>query len=407
MAKASLYLDTRRELSTGKYPLKLRVTHDRKTKLYPTKFSYTKEAFARLMENKRLNEAQSKERAILMAIETKANRTIESLEFFTFDTFDVRWSGKGDRNNLLSRLKSENESLEKQGKVSTASICQQTYNAVRSFAGTDTVPMLSVTPDFLKKYEQWEYSENGNSPTTVRMRMGVIKKMFNQAITAGELDPARYPFARGKYTPPQPNKSRRALDIDQITQLTEYQPKGIRERFAKDMFMFSYLSSGMNMADIFALKWSDFDKLNSFTFVRKKTKGRSDHQKPITIYLKSMHIEIIERHGGRKLNSPYVFHILNPKMTPKQVYFEVQKAVAKINIGLKSIATALEWDFNPTTYWARHSYATILMKTAPLAYISHQLGHANIATTEAYLGQFPSEDAKKYEEALLPKKTGA
>lgn len=407
MAKASLYLDTRRELSSGKYPLKVRVTHERKTKYYPTKYSYSEQDFARVLEGKRLNDQLSKERTLLLAIESKANATIDSLEFFTFDTFDVRWSGKGDRNNLLSRMYVEFETLEKAGKISTASICKQAHDSIKEFAGTDTIPMISVTPTFLKNYEEWQKTTKGNATTTIRMRMGVVKKMFNAAIAAGELDPSKYPFARGKYTPPPANKSKRALDIDQIAQLTDYEPRGIRERFAKDMFLFSYLSSGMNMADIFALKWDDFDGMKSFSFVRKKTKGRSDSQRPVTVYIKPLHIEVLQTHGSRKINSPYVFGIINPRMTPKEVYFEVQKAVNKVNIGLKSIAKALGWDFTPTTYWARHSYATILMKTAPLAYISQQLGHSNIATTEAYLGQFPSEDAKKYEEALLPKKAGA
>ena len=60
-----------------------------------------------------------------------------------------------------------------------------------------------------------------------------------------------------------------------------------------------------------------------------------------------------------------------------------------------------------STYYARHSYANNLMNdSAPLAFISKQLGHTDLKTTQAYLDTFTTTKAAEYEQNLLDKKIG-
>jgi site-specific recombinase XerD len=58
--------------------------------------------------------------------------------------------------------------------------------------------------------------------------------------------------------------------------------------------------------------------------------------------------------------------------------------------------------FNTTTYVARHSFATILLRGgAPLALASQTPGHTNIATTQKYFAGFELKVQAEYTKALM------
>lgn len=68
------------------------------------------------------------------------------------------------------------------------------------------------------------------------------------------------------------------------------------------------------------------------------------------------------------------------------------------NNAIKNIATSLEINKNLTTYSARHSWATELMRNgAPVSLIQKQLGHKNSATTDGYLENFDDEIKKEFQ----------
>ncbi|MBK6373791.1 MAG: tyrosine-type recombinase/integrase [Saprospiraceae bacterium] len=61
---------------------------------------------------------------------------------------------------------------------------------------------------------------------------------------------------------------------------------------------------------------------------------------------------------------------------------------------MKRISKALDIKENITTYTARHSFATVLMKSgASTEMIGEALGHSDVKTTKRYLGSF--EDSTK------------
>ena len=69
----------------------------------------------------------------------------------------------------------------------------------------------------------------------------------------------------------------------------------------------------------------------------------------------------------------------------------------------KNQDTGLWYDKPLTTYYARHSYATILKRSgAPLSFISEALGHKSLLTTESYLDSFEDKTRRKYAEMLVP-----
>jgi site-specific recombinase XerD len=97
----------------------------------------------------------------------------------------------------------------------------------------------------------------------------------------------------------------------------------------------------------------------------------------------------------------YIFPIINENMNIREQYDAIAQFIKTTNKYLKRVTEALEWKFVVTTYYARHSFATHLMRAgSSVPFISGALGHSTIPTTEIYLSGF-SDDAVKQNAELL------
>lgn len=412
MATTTLYLDTRRATKDGLYPVKLRVTHNRKSKYFKTTVYLDQESFDRILAGKYLSEDQKEIRKRLVALNEKASDIIDGLDIFSFSVLEERLEGKGSSSDLLVRFQERIAENKLKGKVGTAQIDGDTLASIKLFIKETQskidgfkLPLAQVTIEWLEQYEAWNI-KRGISTTTIHIHNVRIRAIINQAIQKQIFDPKMYPYGKHKYKIPKPANNKRALTEDQLISFISYSPQNESERFAKDFFLFSLLSSGMNLGDVFSLKWSNFEGKESFTFKRRKTDraGMSNEPKIITVFCRPEHWEIIERYGALRVGqNQYVFDVLKPGVSKEREHQLIKVAINKVNLNLKKISEALKLGFNITSYHARHTYATRLMGTAPLAYISQQLGHANLSTTQLYLSQFPAKESQKYEENLIPK----
>jgi integrase len=157
----------------------------------------------------------------------------------------------------------------------------------------------------------------------------------------------------------------------------------------------------MNLTDICLLKKDDFDERNkTITFIRSKTKRTSKKkQKSIIIYLEEQQLEILTRWKAK--SGPFLFEFLKADMDATRIKSIVSQIIQVTNKHIREIGKKLGINDDITTYTARHSFATILLRSeAPIAFISKSLGHSNIQTTEAYLGSFEEEKVKEYLKAL-------
>ena len=219
-----------------------------------------------------------------------------------------------------------------------------------------------------------------------------------------------YPFGPGKYVIPAGENVKKALSRNDIEKLKAYQPlPGTMEQRGLDLWLFSYYCNGMNITDICGLTWGQVNlKESKLCFVRQKT-ARSNKQNSITItaYLNPQTLATIERWGTKdRQPNKYVFPFLSTELegeilTPQRKKFIVQQVIKLTNKWVNRIAESLGIDVDVTSYTARHTYATILLKSnAPLSMISKSLGHTNLKTTESYLGSFDDEEAKAFLSAL-------
>jgi len=416
MANVAKFLDKRFELADGTYRVRIRVSHQRKSIFLSTPFSFSEKDYSKLLTGRNMNNDADMQRAKkkLAELEDKANAIVKDLDVFSFEAFKDRYEQKGDRLDLVSLLFEESTKLRVSGKFSNANIYLSASRILKRFAevkyNKQTFPVANITPSELELFQKWAESEKPEgdkkySTTTVSICMVRIQKIFNSLIAAGLIERSSYPFGEGKYIIPQPVNAKRPLDLEEIMALYQYEPKTTVEAFAKDMFMFSYLASGMNMADIFRLRNSDIRK-DYFSFEREKTKSKKTRNKTVNVIVELTPElqDIIDRNKVYVIGSEYVFKVLNSKMSAEKKHGATSVAIAAINRSLKSIAKKIGINEDISTYYARHSFATILMgNNVPLAYISQQLNHADLKTTQNYLSKFPQQQAKQYNASLLKK----
>ena len=88
-------------------------------------------------------------------------------------------------------------------------------------------------------------------------------------------------------------------------------------------------------------------------------------------------------------------------MTPQKQSDTIALLVHLINEHMKEIAIALLIDKPITTYYARHSFTTILKNSgASTEFISEALGHSSLATTKNYLTGFEHDTIRKATDVL-------
>jgi integrase len=157
----------------------------------------------------------------------------------------------------------------------------------------------------------------------------------------------------------------------------------------------------MNVKDFCLLKWADI-KGNMLTYKRAKTLRSQRESKNIAVALKPETMDIIKKWGQPSVNKDaFIFPHLNSKMNEIQKMAIYKQLTKIINKYIKQIAKELEIDKNVTTYFARHSFATVLKRSgAKIEMISELLGHSNVGVTESYLDSFENDQIQKETDVL-------
>lgn len=402
--------DTRRAKSSGLYPIKLRVTFQRKQKYYPvlTKdrvaLDVSPEDFKKIYGDKPRGDHKW-HRDFLDTMQGKIREVVESLPVFSFEHFENKFFGSTtERNaaNVEQALADTAEQLNAEGRISTA----EGYEACKKalIAYKHGLQFADLTPLLLKDFHGF-MENSGKSRTTVGIYMRYLRAAFNDAIANGVIDRQYYPFGRekNKYQVPTGQNRKKALPKVEIQQIFTHQPENEEEAKARDFWVFCYLGNGMNVKDMIGLRFRDVDfKKEKISFYRAKTSNRVQVLEKVEAILLPQAKTIIEKWGNSSQHpDAFVFPILEEGMDAKRKKLAKDLCVQFINKHMKRIAGKLNIDSKLTTYVARHSFATVLKRSgASIEFISESLGHKNIKTTANYLASF-EDDTKRANAALL------
>ena len=397
-ATATIYHDTLRPKEDGTCSVKIKVTFNRKRKYFSTGVDLTPDDFDKVFYGKRKTKDQKAIKTKVEYFEKKAEDVIDKLKVFSFDIFKEHFLEQRNVNDSVSfAFDRYIENLKLDGRIGTAVSYECAKVSIEKFKKDLT--FADVTPLFLKKYEKWMLKQN-NSISTVGIYLRSLRAVYN----AQNIDKSIYPFGVGKnkYTIPTSKNKKKALNIKELGKIVNYKAKsGSKEEMAKDYWIFLYMCNGMNVKDFCLLKWKDING-NMLTYQRAKTKRSQRESKLISVALKKESFDIIKKWGQHSIDKEaFIFPHLSKNPSPEEIRKVSQQLTETINLFMKRIAKKVGIDKNVTTYFARHSFATVLKRSgAKIEMISELLGHSNVGVTENYLDSFENDQIQKETDVL-------
>lgn len=409
-AKITFYHDSRRPKADGKCPVRLRVYFQGKTRYFPIDLDLTEKEFegATVPNPKK---AYSDYHELMEGVKEKAKEARDSLTIFSFDAFEKKlYDMAPPKVDVPSYYNSYIKELEEEGRVGTASSYTLSLKSLRGYQAYKAMGrkpgelgFLAIDEVWLKGYEKWMV-ERGKSKTTVGIYLRPLRAIFNLAISDGLITQEYYPFGKRKYQIPAGRNVKKALSREELKKLYQCKvEKGTIHDKARDFWFLSFLCNGMNMKDILLLRYRDING-DKIVFVREKTKNTTKaDQKPIVVMVNESIKQIIKK-WGRKASAPstFIFPVLNDQMDEKEKLQKTQNFTRFVNQHMKTIAKEAGIRTDVTTYWARHTFTTTIMRNgASIEMASGLLGHQNVATTKSYWAGFEDDAVRKVTNNLL------
>ncbi|AHM63190.1 integrase [Flammeovirgaceae bacterium 311] len=409
-AKITFYLDTRRQKVSGVYPVKLRVYFQAQTKYFPTTLDLTQEEFdGALIANPR--KAHQGYRNIMDGIMEKAKGARDGLPFFTFERFeDKLYTSAPPKDDIPTYYEAYIQKLEEEDRIGSADNYRLSLKSIKEFNiilangyKPERLHFINITPEWLNKYERWMLGK-GRSATTVGIYLRPLRAMFNLALADGLITHEYYPFGKRKYQIPAGRNIKKALSKADLKALATFEvEKGSFQDKARDFWFLSFQCNGMNIKDILLLRYKDVhgDKI---IFTRAKTqRATKSNQKPIVVNLTDSIKAIIAKWSQQKITgNTFIFPILNDDMDAREQMDASKNFTRFINQHLKKLAKDAGLSNDITTYWARHSFTTIIMRSgASIEMASGLLGHQSTNTTRNYWAGFEDEAVKEVTKNLM------
>lgn len=427
-ATSSLYHDTRRaKIGTKLYPVKLKVTFNRKAKYYPTGIDLSTKDYASLKESKRIKDELTQIRKDLEKKKANVEETIDDLQFFSFDLFEAAYYGLVVKNKKDVISVYQEMMKRKDISISTRDSYQNSLNSILAFRihqeldYEDCLPFAEVTTEFIHEWERFmleprtSKTENGKTKTTpgrskstVGIYARALRAVFNYAIIKNYITKEIYPFGPSNYVPPSKKNVKKILTNEEIKRLVSENLDALSpQKKARDFFILSYLWNGINIGDILSMKNSQIQK-DGFIYYRIKTKNiRKEAASPIQVTFASSWQDyvwsIIESNRNEDRNSEaYLFPIYTIEMDETTRHRVKRNFIRFINQHLLILCKKIGIDKPISTYYARHTFASMLMHSdAPINEIKDRLGHTEIGTTQGYLHSLGSKKTLNALENLL------
>ncbi|MDD3712905.1 MAG: site-specific integrase [Candidatus Izemoplasmatales bacterium] len=235
----------------------------------------------------------------------------------------------------------------------TKEIYLYTLSLIEDYA-SGQLHFSDINSKFLRELELW-MNDKGMKINSIGIHMRNIRAVFNAAIDDEVIDLGLYPFR--KYKIKKEKTVKRNLTIDEIRRFKDIELAGV-PGLSRDVFMLSFYLIGINLKDL------------SFLTKKDIKDGRVEYQRAKTGTHYSIKLEpeakkLIKKLSGEK----YLINLLERY----QDYDGVKK---EINKKLKDAAKKAKINKPVSTYYARHSWATIAADIdIPKETISAALGH--------------------------------
>ncbi|MGV8092513.1 MAG: phage integrase SAM-like domain-containing protein [Mangrovibacterium sp.] len=405
----SLTLDTRNIEDI--LPVAIRVNANRKTRFYRTGLKVTLKEWEAIYRAKGPRGDNYETKKSQKAIYDKVKKIVEELlrtNKFSFENLKIRLTGD-ESNTFNDYWKAFAETKKVGTKLSYMDAC----NSFEKYIGKN-VEFTRIGVELIKKWEK-KLIDDGVSNTTIGMYFRACRAVINDAIDSGKINPNQYPFGKKKIPIRKGrNRTDEFLSVSEIKQLMNFKApddhwfqsyeKIVYE--AINLWLFSYLGNGLNLADMAQLKYDSHYFQSGATelkFIRQKTKDTTDEDIEVIIPVIPELQMIIDRYGTKPEPGGYIFpFILNGEVDPEKIKKIVHQWNSNIRDRVQNACKLLGITKPVGMTWARHSFATNLTNVGVSErYISQAMGHSIKSVTQGYIGLFPPEKRMKFNKMLL------
>ncbi len=353
------------------YPVSIRVTWKRKSAYVKTEYRVVKRQLTRNFEIKDSFILRELNNRIADYEELMVKKLGRKIEYYSAkdlaDFFVKQTTNKGGEIDFVEFSRKHVSNL----KSSYRHIFNATLNALIDFTGTERIFISEITSKFLVSFENYLKTERRiirkdqfgretktkkppSSDLTVRNYTSNIRTLFNAAIAEfndedkGDIVIMHYPFRKYKVKP-LPVTRKRNLSVEEVRKIISVEDKVLTQRaiVARDVFLLSFMLVGMNTADLYDLP-ADAIKEGRITYRRVKTMDRRSDQAEISIKIEPEVQALINKYRG--VEKAFSFSSL---YSSKEIFN------ANVNKGLKVVAVAAVLKVPLSTYYARHSWASI------------------------------------------------
>lgn len=395
-------------------PAVIRVTYNRALFYHKTGFKCTFAAWEAMRQAKGNSDAM-RQRKMLKITFDKVYRVVDELcnkGNFTFDILRTQLTGKDSDTfsnvwlNIIERTK----------KYNTASAYRYAYNSFSKFAGIN-VPFSRISPEYVDKWVD-RMVDTGNGSTTIGMYTRAMRVAVNECIKLGKIKESQFPFGKerdGKVKIPRGKKrTYDFIDIDTINKIRSFKaPDDWKEQYAEgvvksiNLWLFSYLAGGANLADIAELTWTDYYFHSGGTelqFIRKKTIDTSDDAIEILIPIIPETSSILEKYGSAPELGKRVFPCIlgDEPLDDATVFRRVQQANQNIRKHIHNVCDELNLSKKVSPTWARHSFKSNATHAGiPKEYVEMAMGHSLRGVEGNYMGIFPIQKRIEFTTMLL------
>lgn len=372
------------EKADGKSNIKIRISHNKKTRYLPTDFNVGQGQFdntegkvipkkhdnASFINTNLRNQISAYEKLYL-----ENESRVQLMDTPSLMAF-LKNSIKGQL-DFTTHLKEYCTDLREANRNSYASSIEQTLDRIRDFVGKESLAFKVLNYSFLQRFETYFLSK-GMSQNSVNLHKRNMRTIFNDAINKDLIGLELYPFRKSKIK--RNTTSNRNLRMPEIVKFFAYAFENRSEQRARDLFFLSFFLQGINMKDLLSAK-SDQVKRGRLSYVRSKT------GKELSVKLSPEALEIINRYKGKE---EYLLNLMEKKVkniVKKDRSTELYKDITdQTNRLLKTVGSKCGIGDDISTYWARHSWASIANELEiPKTVITMALGHSDSSVTDIYI----------------------
>lgn len=380
MANTSIYFDCRKLRKDGKCPLKLVITHKGDTAYLNLNVYLLKEQWD-ARNFKVVNHPQKQFTNVYIArrraeVETFILKLVESGDISRLTAQDIKnkfvESESPDAGSKRMKFEARFIAFMNKKNESTKALYKFTLNKIQKFCpNISQLDYEDINQKWLEEFDAF-LAKTGPSKNYRNIQLRNIRAVFNAAIDAE--DTTFYPFRKFKIRPVPTRK--RALSVTSLRKLFDYPVDQYAEIY-RDMFKLIFMLMGINAVDLHRLESITPD--NRIEYTRAKT------HRLYSILVEPEAAELINKYQGTK----GLLCISDRWSNHKNFIHQMNKALQNIGVTRKGLGGKKQDDglfSGISSYWARHSWATIAADLdIPKETIAAALGHGSNTVTDIYI----------------------